>query len=101
MSASGPSGPLVLRSPVLGNKCAVLLRFEAKKSVDLISKLGCPNLNASKISKQYSKVSTITSGVYADIVSLYKLNIFSVPNFFDKNILHFEKLYFNVLAGLP
>ena len=29
--------------------------------------------------------------VYADAVLLYKLNIFSILNFFDKNIYHFEK----------
>ena len=35
---------------------AVLMTFEAKKAVkfNVISKSGCPNLNASKISKQYS-----------------------------------------------
>ena len=33
---------------------AVLMTFEAKKSVNLISKSGCPDLNALKISNQYS-----------------------------------------------
>ena len=33
---------------------AVLMTLEAKKAVNVISKSGCPNLNASKISKQYS-----------------------------------------------
>ena len=33
---------------------AVLMTFEAKKAVNLISKSGYPNLNALKISKQYS-----------------------------------------------
>ena len=32
---------------------AVLMRFKAKKSINLISKLGCPNLHALKINKQY------------------------------------------------
>ena len=32
---------------------AVLMTFEATKAVNLISKSGCPNLNALKISKQY------------------------------------------------
>ena len=32
---------------------AVLIRFEEKKSVNLISKWGCPNLHALKINKQY------------------------------------------------
>ena len=52
------------------------MTFEAKKSVNLISKLGCPNLNALKISKQYSYMTIIASGVYADVVLLDKLNIF-------------------------
>ena len=33
---------------------AVLMRFEEKKSINLISKWGCPNLHALKINKQYS-----------------------------------------------
>ena len=33
---------------------ADLMTFEAKKAVNLISKLGCLNVNALKISKQYS-----------------------------------------------
>ena len=33
---------------------AVLIRFEEKKSINLISKWGCPNLHALKINKQYS-----------------------------------------------
>ena len=32
----------------------VLMRFEAKKSIYIISKLGCLNLHALKINKQYS-----------------------------------------------
>ena len=30
---------------------AVLMRFEEKKSINLISKWGCPNLHALKINK--------------------------------------------------
>ena len=33
---------------------AVLMRFEEKKSINLISKWGCPNLHAIAINKQYS-----------------------------------------------
>ena len=33
---------------------AVLMTFEAKKSLNLISKSGCPILHALKINKQYS-----------------------------------------------
>ena len=33
---------------------AVLMTFGVKKAVNLISKSGCPNLKALKISKQYS-----------------------------------------------
>ena len=51
------------------------MTFEAKKSVNLISKMGCPNLNALKISKQYSNMTNIASGVYADVVLSYQLNI--------------------------
>ena len=32
----------------------VLMRFEEKKSINLISKWGCPNLHALKINKQCS-----------------------------------------------
>ena len=32
----------------------VLMRFEEKKFINLISKWGCPNLHALKINKQYS-----------------------------------------------
>ena len=62
------------------------MRFEEKKSINLISKWGCPNLHALKINKQSSKMTTTASKVYADVVLLYKLNIFSILNFFDKNI---------------
>ena len=55
---------------------AVLMTSEAKKSVNLISKLGCPNLNALKTRNKYSYMTTIASGVFADVVLLYKLNIF-------------------------
>ena len=70
---------------------AVVITFEAKKSVILISKSGWPNLNALKIRKQYSSITTIASWVYADVVLLYKLNSFSVLIFFDKIIWHYEK----------
>ena len=33
---------------------AVILRFEEKKTINLISKRGYPNLHALKINKQYS-----------------------------------------------
>ena len=52
------------------------MRFEAKKSLNLISKWGCPNLRALKINKQYSQMTTTASEVYADVVLLCKLNIF-------------------------
>ena len=52
------------------------MTFEANKSVNLISKLGCPNLNALKPNKKYSYMTTIVSGVFADVVLLNKLNIF-------------------------
>ena len=55
---------------------AVLMRSEAKKSINLISKWGCPNLHALKINKQYSYMTTTASEVYADVVLLYKLNVF-------------------------
>ena len=55
---------------------ADLMIYEAKKYVNLISKMGCLNLNALKISKQYSYMTTIASGVYADVVLSYKLNIY-------------------------
>ena len=32
----------------------VLMRFEEKKYINLISKWGCPNLHALKTNKQYS-----------------------------------------------
>ena len=61
------------------------MTFEAKKSVNLISKLGIPDLNALKNSKQYYHMTTIASGVFADVVLLYKLNIYQ-SKFLDKNI---------------
>ena len=54
---------------------AVLMTIEAKQSVNLISKLGCLNLNALKTSKKYSYMTIIASEVFADVL-LYKLNIF-------------------------
>ena len=38
--------------------------------------MGGPNLNALKISKQYSNMANIASGDNADIVLSYKLNIY-------------------------
>ena len=55
---------------------AVLMRFEEKKSINLISKWGYPNLHALKINKQYFYMTTTASEVYADVVLLHKLNIF-------------------------
>ena len=60
------------------------MRFEAKKSINLISKSGCSNLHALKINKQYSQMNTTASGVYADVVLLYKLNIFNLELFLIK-----------------
>ena len=57
------------------------MTFEAKKSENLIAKLGCPNLNA----LQYSYMTNIACGVYADVVLLYKLNNFQSHFFSDKN----------------
>ena len=51
------------------------MRFEAKISINLISKWGSPNLHALKINKQYSYMTTTASEVYANVVLLYKLNI--------------------------
>ena len=52
------------------------MRSEENKSINLISKWGCPNLHALKSNKQYSYMTTTASEVYADVVLLYKLNIF-------------------------
>ena len=65
---------------------AVLMRCEAKAPINFISKSGCPNLHALKTNKQYSLKTTTASEVYADVVLLYKLNIFQSRTFFDKNI---------------
>ena len=43
---------------------AVLMTFEAKKSINLNTKLVFPNLHALKINKQYSEMNTTASGVY-------------------------------------
>ena len=55
---------------------AVLMTSEINKSVNLTLKLGYPNLIALKISKQYSYMTTTASGVYADVILLYKVNMF-------------------------
>ena len=57
------------------------MTFEAKKPINLISKLGCPNLHALKTNKQYSRMTTTASEVYSDVVLLYKLNIFQSGTF--------------------
>ena len=58
------------------------MRFEAKKSINLISKWGCPNPHALKINKHHSWITTTASEVYAGDVLLYKLNIFFNPEHF-------------------
>ena len=63
---------------------AVLMRCEAKKSINFISKSGCPNLHALKINKQYSLITTTASDVYAVVVLLYKLNILQSRTFLIK-----------------
>ena len=50
---------------------AGLMTFEAEKSINLISKSGCPILDALKINKQYSQMITTASGVYIDVCILY------------------------------
>ena len=57
------------------------MTFEAKKHINLILKLGCPNLHALKTNKQYSKMTSTASEVYSDAVLLYKLNIFQSRTF--------------------
>ena len=68
---------------------AVILRFEEKKSINLISKWGYPNIHALKINKQNSKMTTTASEVDADVVLLYKLIIYQSLTFLIKiyNIL--------------
>ena len=44
------------------------MTFEAKKSINLISKSGCPNLHALKINQQHSEMTTTASRIYAGIV---------------------------------
>ena len=56
---------------------AVLMTFEAKKSVNFISKSGCPNLNALKISIKYSQMTITASG----------LNIFISNQFIQYNTI--------------
>ena len=56
---------------------AVLMTFEAKKSINLNTKLVFPNLHALKINKQYSEMTTTASGVYTETQQ------FSVPILFD------------------
>ena len=64
------------------------MTFEAKKSINLISKSGCPILHALKINKQFSYMATTVSGVYTDVVVLFKPNIFSVPIVFGNILCH-------------
>ena len=61
----------------------------------IISKLGCLNLHALKINKQYSEMTTTASEVYTDLVLLYKLKTFQPQPFFLKTYDHFEKKYFD------
>ena len=72
------------------------MRCEATKSIDFISKSGCSSLHVLKISKQSSLMTTTASEVYADVVLLYKLNIFQSPTF----LIKIYDILKNVLAGL-
>ena len=65
---------------------AVLMTFVEKKSMNLNSKSGCPNLHALKINKHYFKMITIASEVYTDMNS-----IFCHSQYIDKNKGHVEK----------
>ena len=58
------------------------MTFEAKKSITLISKSGCPNLHALKINKQQSEMTTTASGFY--IVLSYINLIYLSPDLFRK-----------------
>ena len=49
---------------------AVLMTFVEKKSINLNSKPGCPNLHGLKINKQYLKLITTASEVYTDFISI-------------------------------
>ena len=60
---------------------AVLMTFEAKKSMNLFSNLGCPILHALNINKQYSQTTTTVSVVHPDVVVLHKPNIFHFRSF--------------------
>ena len=63
---------------------AVLITFEAKKPINLISKSGCSILHALKINKKYSEITTTASGFYTDVNVLYKPNIFQSRYFLIK-----------------
>ena len=78
------------------------MTFEAKKPINLISKLGYPNLHALKTNTQYSQMTTTASEVYSDVVLLYKLNIFQSPTFLIKiyNILKNNILTCSCLASV-
>ena len=60
---------------------AVLMTFVEKKSINLNSKSGCPNLHTLQINKQYFQMITTASE---------ELNNFSFPIFFDKNKGHYD-----------
>ena len=57
-------------------KNAVIMTFEDKKSINLISKSRCPILHALKIKKQYYKMTIAASGINTDVCVLYKPPIF-------------------------
>ena len=65
---------------------AVLMTFEAKISIILISNWGCPILHAFKINKQFVffQITTTFSQVYTDVVVLYKPTIFQFRSFLIK-----------------
>ena len=52
------------------------MTVEAKKSIHLISKLGCPILHASRINKHCFLMTTTASGVFMDVGVLFETNIF-------------------------
>ena len=78
------------------------MTFEAKKPLNLILKLRCPNLHALKTNKQYSQMTTTASEVYSDVVLLYKLNIFQSRTFLIKiyDILKNNILTCSLLASV-
>ena len=67
-------------------KIAVLMAFEAKKSMNLISISGCRSLHALKINKLYSKMTPLLQ--WSTQMSVYYINqiFFTEPIFYDENI---------------